>query len=145
MPQLAVETGVPNFLLHDRIGSPEDSQAFTHNGSQYTNRQAGARERLTPDDRVRQAQLFAENPHFVLEQLAEGLNESEPHPGGKSSHIVMRFDGGGGALETDALDHIRVQGALNEVVHPAEAARQGFKVCDKESPDDFAFTLRIRH
>lgn len=60
--------------------------------------------------------------HLILEQLTEGLNESELQVLGQAAHIVVRLDGvavllaraGGWA----GLDHVRVQGALHQELGP---------------------------
>ena len=58
LPQLPVEPGVPDFLLHDRICLPQHGQPLPGHGSEYPDGQAGAGKRLPPDHVVWQAYLF---------------------------------------------------------------------------------------
>ncbi len=47
--------------------------------------------------RWRQAELSAERADFVLEELAQGLDQLQVHALGQAADIVVRLDGDGGA------------------------------------------------
>src|SRR6266446_2991408 len=74
--------------------------------------QAGARERMAEHHLARQAERQAELAHFVLEKLAQRLEQLEVQRLGQAADIVVRLDGGGLlGLRAGRLDHVRVDRA----------------------------------
>lgn len=68
------------------------------------------REGVTPDELGRDVQLSAELAHFVLEQLAQRLDQSQAVAGhqtlGDAAHVVVGLDCLRRTLERDTLDNI---------------------------------------
>ena len=58
---------------------------------------------MPPDDPLRQAQLEAEVPDLVLEQVAERFDQLEGQILGQSAHVMVQLDGGGRAVARAAL------------------------------------------
>ena len=52
----------------------------------------GPGERLAPDHALRQAEFFADDPHFVLEQLAQRLDELDRDVVGQAADVVVALD-----------------------------------------------------
>ena len=63
----------------------------------------------------RQSQVSANLTHFVLEQVAQGFDQSKWHFFRQAAHVVVRLDGRRRALHGHRFDHIRVQGSLHQV------------------------------
>ena len=81
--------------------------------------QARARERMAEHHVARQAELEAELAHFVLEQLAQRLEQLQMQRLGQAADVVVRLDrvrllG----LRAGRLDHVGIDRALRE---PADA------------------------
>src|SRR6185437_6515925 len=82
------------------------------------------REGMAVDEGRRQPKLAAERPHLVLEQLAQRLDQLEPHALGQAADIVVRLDGRRrSAREGHALDDVWIERALGEEVDLAELLR----------------------
>jgi hypothetical protein len=63
----------------------------------------------------RQAQGHAQLAHFVLEQLAQRLQQLQAQLLGQAAHVVVALDGDGLlALGAARLDHVGVDGALGQ-------------------------------
>ena len=60
-----------------------------------------------------QAELLADHPDLVLEQLAQRLDELELEVLGQAAHVVVGLDVGGAGAAA-GLDHVRVEGALDQ-------------------------------
>ena len=106
--------------------------------------EARARERVAADEGVGQAELAAEHPHLVLEQLAQGLDELHLHALGQAADIVVALDGDGGAAgEGDALDHVRIERALRQEIGAADLLGLLVEHVDEELADGLALDLRV--
>ena len=82
---------------------------------------------MPPDDLLRQAQLQAELAHFVLEQVAQRLDQLEAKFFGQAADVVVQLDGGGGAVGGGAaFDHVGIERALGEELGVVD--RGGFVV-----------------
>ena len=87
----------------------------------HSHRQAGAGEGMPPDDVLGQAQHFADLAHFVLEQLAQRLDQLEAQFLGQAADVVVQLDVGGRAgIAMAGFDHVGVERALGQ-----ELARRG--------------------
>ena len=53
----------------------------------------GPGKRVAADEMLGQAELAAERPHLVLEQLAQRLDQLHVHALGQAADIVVRLDG----------------------------------------------------
>ena len=74
----------------------------------------GPGKRLAPDDLGGQPEQLADLAHLVLEQLAQRLDQLEPHVRGQPADVVVRLDRRRRALERHRLDHVRIERALGE-------------------------------
>ena len=62
-------------------------------------------------------QLAANIAHFVLEQLAQRLDQLEFHPGLEPAHVVVRLDRHRrSTARREGLDHVRIKGPLHQEV-----------------------------
>src|SRR5207253_6191049 len=82
--------------------------------AQHADGEPRPRDRLPRNDRFRQTQLAPERADFVLEELAQRLDQPHLHPLGQAADVVVALDGSARALEGDALDHVGVERALGE-------------------------------
>ncbi|MBF6497408.1 hypothetical protein IU412_14290 [Nocardia cyriacigeorgica] len=73
--------------------------------------QTGARERLTIDDLLGQAELTADRTHLVLEQQPQRFDELEFQIVGQAADIVVGLDVGR-ASAAAGFHHVRVERAL---------------------------------
>ena len=71
--------------------------------------QAGAGERVSPDQVLGQAQLAAERAHLVLEQVAKRLDQLQVHARGQAADVVVSLIVTAGRREADALDHVGIE------------------------------------
>jgi hypothetical protein len=85
-------------LQHDGIGVAERVEPGFYDLAEAADGKAGAREWMSPDDPLRQAELQPELPHLVLEQVAKRLDEFELQVVGQAADVVVELDGGGGAV-----------------------------------------------
>src|SRR4051794_2643391 len=115
LPELAVEAGGADLLLEDRVGLADDLEALAGDlPADDADREARPRERLAPDETVRQAELRRDSPDLVLEEHPQWLDQLHLHLLGQPADVVMRLDGRGGPPVAARLDHVGVQRALNE-------------------------------
>ena len=93
---------------------------------------------------ARQAELETEAAHFVLEQLAQRLDELELHLLGQAADVVMRLDDvrlAGRAAR--GLDHVGIDRALREPAHAFELVRFFVEHFDEQPADDLALAFGI--
>jgi hypothetical protein len=103
--------------------------------------QAGAGERLAPDDFLGQTEFQAEQPDLVLEQAFQRLDELELHVLRQAADVVMALDERGGiAGDRHGLDDVGIQRALREKFRLARALRRGLKTSMNVLP----MILRLR-
>ena len=108
-------------------------------------REARPRERMAADERLGQAELAAERPHLVLEQLAQRLDQLHVHALGQAADIVVRLDGDRRAAgERHALDHVGIERALRQEFGAADLLRLGLEHVDEQPADGLALVLRDR-
>ena len=99
---------------------------------------------MAPDPLALQPEGLAEHPHLVLEELPEGLQELQAHPVGQASDVVVGLDGRrGSAVGRDALDHVRVQGALGEPPGSLHGLRRVLEHLDEDPTDDLSLRLGL--
>ena len=113
LPDLPVQPRRRQFLARDRVRLAQDGQPLRGDLADDADAQAGARERLPPDDLRRQAELLADSPHLVLEQRAQRLDQDELEVVRQPADIVMGLDVGGPGAPA-GLNHVRVERSLHE-------------------------------
>ncbi len=100
---------------------------------------------MPPDNLIRQAELLAQGPHFVLEQFTQGLDQLQLHSGRQSPDVVVRFDRRRGALEAHAFDDIGIQRALHEVFDAFQLFGLDLKILNEETADNLSLPLGVGH
>ncbi|RMO84521.1 Cytosine deaminase [Pseudomonas syringae pv. maculicola] len=99
---------------------------------------------MAVDHVVRQAEFEAQTADFVLEQLAQGLDQLEVHFFRQAAHVVVRLDDVSlAAFRASRLDHVRVDGALRQVLDVVQLAGFGIEHVDEGAADDLALFLWI--
>src|SRR5579864_8823907 len=63
---------------------------------------------------IGEAQIFSNSAHLILEEIAQRFNQGKGHFFRQTSHVVMGLDSRGGPFYRDGLDHIGIQGSLNQ-------------------------------
>lgn len=150
LPDVPVETGGGQLLAGDGVGGAEQVETLLGHLADDPDTEAGARERLALDDLVRQAELLADHPDLVLEQLAQRLDELELQVLGEAAHVVVGLDvrGAGAAA---GLDHVRVERALDQERDVLALGCLGddlrlglLEDADELAPDDLPLLLGVR-
>ncbi len=114
--------------------------------AQAAHGQARTGERMTPDNFVGQAELQAELADFVLEQIAQRLDQLEAQILGQSADVVVQLDRRGGPIFGGAaFDHVRVERALGQEVGAVDLGGFVGKALDEGVADPLALLLRIAH
>jgi len=73
----------------DGVGRAQDLQALTGDLTDDPDRETGARERVTPDDVRRQAELLAHQSDLVLEKRPQRLDQLELEVLGETPDVVV--------------------------------------------------------
>ena len=81
--------------------------------------------------------------HLVLEQLAERLDELEPHALGQAADVVVALDRGRLPDDRHALDDVGIERALRQEVEVPELARARLEHVDERRADDLALRLGV--
>src|SRR5256885_2119750 len=92
LPDLVVQARGTNFLDVNRIHPAQQIESLLGDGPQHTDREARPRERMPAHDLLRQAELPADLAHFVLEELAQRLDQLPGKGRSQAPHLMMRFD-----------------------------------------------------
>src|ERR1700738_4549196 len=93
LPDVVIEPRAPDLFDEDLVGKPQDVELLARDLARATDRKTRAREGMPADESLGEAELAAEHADFVLEQLAQGLDELHVHPLWQASNIVVRLDG----------------------------------------------------
>src|SRR5215467_10569966 len=75
LPQTRVPLLPFDFLRDDVVGAPQQIEAFGRDLTENSHGQPGTRKRLAHDELLVESQLASDLAYFVLEQLAQGLDE----------------------------------------------------------------------
>src|SRR5437870_392328 len=93
---------------------------------------------------ARQAEREAELSDFVLEELAQRLEELEVQRLGEAADVVVRLDGGRlPGLAAGGLDDVGVDRSLGEPLRVADPLCFALKDLDEQAANDLAFLLRV--
>ncbi len=94
MPEFAVEVGGADLLLEDCVGVAEDVEAFLGDLlADDPDAQAGAGERLAPDEAFGESEFEADGAYLSLKSFAERLDEFELEVVGETADVVVALDG----------------------------------------------------
>src|SRR5712692_10069072 len=99
---------------------------------------------MPAEEIAREAELRAEPPHLVLEELAHRLDQLEAQLFGKTSDVVVRLDDRRRALDGDRFDHVGIERSLREVPRVGNRFRFLLEDFDEGSADDAALLFRVR-
>ncbi|KAL7357887.1 hypothetical protein ACKS0A_01761 [Histoplasma ohiense] len=104
------------FNLFDKyvVGLPGNTDLFWGHFSKDPNGDARTWKRMAPDKFLWNTKLFPQLTDFVLEKLAERLNELEMHAFQKAAHIMVSLYCCAGSLERNTFNHIGIQRALKQ-------------------------------
>ena len=95
-------------LDEDGVGAAQQVGVFALHLAEDAHAEARARERMAVHHLARQAELDAELAHFVLEQLAQRLEQLEVQLLRQAADVVVRLDDVRLAcLRAGRLDHVR--------------------------------------
>src|SRR4029079_252055 len=144
LPELPVEAGPAYLVEQDRVGGTQDREPLLGDVADDPDREARARERVAPDHPLRQAELLADAPDLVLEERTEGLHELHPHVGREAADVVVRLDLRRDPHLTAGLDHVGVEGSLDQEPDVAELPRLFLEDADELLADDRALLLGLR-
>ena len=92
LPDLALKAVLCKLLAEDRVGLADGFETVARDGAGAADAEAGAGERLTEHHAVGQAELLADNAHFVLEEDLHRLDELELHILRETARIVVRLE-----------------------------------------------------
>src|ERR1700722_2967961 len=92
LPDRPVEAGLFDLVEDDRVRLAKRVGALLGDLADDADTEAWTWEGLTPNHLGRQAELFADRPHLVLEELAERLDELEFHVVGEAADVVVGLD-----------------------------------------------------
>ena len=142
LPDASVEAGRLDLVDDDPVRVAEGVQPLGGDLADDPDGEAGAGERLALDHRLGQAQLRANQPDLVLEQVPERLDQLEPEIRRQAADVVVGLDLLGGLrLGRRALDDVRVERALGQEVDPAELRGLLLEDPDELVADDLALLL----
>ncbi len=136
-----MKPGLVDLVENDGVGFPEDVESLPGDIADDPHGEPGARERLTPHDLFRQAELLTDRTDLVFEEIPQRLDQRKHHVVGKTADVVMALDlrcilGAG-------LDHVGVQGSLHQVLGIRNVDRHLFEHPDEHLTDDLAFPLGV--
>ena len=137
-------------LAGDRVGGAQHLEALGGDLADDADAEAGAGERLAPDDALGHAELEADLAHLVLEQRPQRLDQLELQVVRQPADVVVALDvrRAGAAA---GLDHVGVERALHEeldrvavgVGGPDDVARRLLEDADELAADDLALLLGV--
>ena len=143
LPELVVELRLLDLVHDDPVGRLQHGDALRRHLADDADGEARAGERLAVDHLVRQAEREADLPHFVLEQVAQRLDELERQLLRQAADVVVRLDLRRRAVARRALDDVGVGRALRDEVDLADLVGLRLEDADERLADDAALLLRV--
>ncbi len=129
-----VPAGAAQFLDEDVVGQAQGVGGGLGDLAEDAHAQARPREGVALHHLGGQAKFEADGAHFVLEQLAQRLDQFELHVLGQAADVVVALDDVRLAgLAAGGFDHVRVDGALGEEVDAFDPGGFFVEVFDDES------------
>ena len=144
--QLAVGIACGAELVdEDRVGAAQRSAHSRRTSPRIRTPSPGPGNGWRNDLFARQAHLKAELAHFVLEELAQRLEQRQMQCLGQPADIVMRLDRVRlVAFRGGRLDDVGIDRALREPADLAQLRRFALEHVDEQPTDDLALALRDR-
>ena len=142
LPNALVQPRLGDLVAQDVVGVAERFEFFARHLAHDANGKPRTGEGLTHDHFAGQTEFETDLAHFVLEEVAERLDDFvEIDDGRKPADVVMALDDVRRALA--ALDDVGIDGALYQKVHFTDLFRNTFERADEFFADDLAFLLGI--
>lgn len=118
--ELAFQTALLNLITENGIGFLQNTDFLRGNLADDADAETRSRERLPPDQLMRNAELLTDRTDLILEKIGERLNRTGKFDIlGHLDHIVMRLDNGGAALSgfiaLAALDSVGIDRTLCKI------------------------------
>ena len=131
----ALQMGLSDLVPENEVCQAQSVQFVLRHLADDPDGKARARERLAHDQILRQAQLPTKLTDLVLEEHPQGFDDLlEVHIVRQAAHVVVALDDGG--VAGAGLDHIGIDGALDQVIHLADLFGLRLKDTDEFLPDD---------
>ncbi|ENO87654.1 cytosine deaminase [Thauera linaloolentis 47Lol = DSM 12138] len=141
---LVVPVGGAQFVDEDGVGAAQQVSVFLLDFAEDAHAQARPREGVAVHHVVRQAEGHAQFAHFVLEQVAQRLQQLQAQGFGQAADVVVALDGVRLlVLGAAGLDHVGVDGALRQPLCVRELPGFGLEDLDELAADDLALLFRI--
>ena len=138
----ALQMGLGDLVPEDEVRLAQGVQLLLGDLADHPDGKARTREGLAHDQILRQAQLPAQLADLVLEQHPQGLDDLlEVHVVRQAAHVVVALDDGG--IAGAGLDHVGIDGALDQVVHLPDLLGLRLKDPDELLTDDLPLPLRL--
>src|SRR5665213_3558136 len=114
LPDLAVEPGTLDFVDADGVGFLQNRDALRCDFAEDADREAGAGEGLALEDFFGHLQVAADAADFVLEEVAERLDEFELHVRGQAADVVVALDDVRRPVDTGRFNDVGIERALHQ-------------------------------
>ena len=144
LPDLLVQAVLLELFAQDGVSLAQRLQTVAGDGAEAADAEARARERLTIDHAVRQAEGLADHADLVLEEELEGLDQLELQILRQTADVVMGLDSLLSLGSLDGLEDVGVDRALREEGNAFQLAGFVRKDGDEFLADDLALALRLR-
>ena len=144
LAHFVVQVSFVQLFDEDSVRTTQQVAVLFLHFAQHAHAEARARERVTVEHIVRQAQFQTDLTHFVFEQLTQRLNQPHLHLFRQAAHVVVRFDdvrftsSGSGRF-----DNVRVDGTLRQPFDVVQLQRFFVEHFHEDAADDFTFRFRI--
>jgi len=143
LPDLAGEACVVEFFTQDCICFTQCVQAVAGDGTEATDTETGAGERLTVNHSMRQAECLTDDTDFVLEQQLDRLDELHSHFFGQTADVVVGLDCLFAFSLFDAFEDIGINGALCKEADAVEFGGFFVENLDEFGTDDLSLLFGI--
>ena len=145
LPHLVVKPGIAQGVDVDFVHVLQDSDLFGRDVAQDTDRKAGPREGMAPDELLGDPERPTDTAHLVLEEQAQRFDDPEVHLFGQPADVVVRLDRRRGAVDRHRLDHVGIDCPLCQPAHVLDPDRLLVEYLDEIAADDLALGLGIAH
>ncbi len=144
LADLPFQPGGPELFEEDRVGLAEDVEPLAGHLAQAAHRQAGAGERVAPDQSSGRPSSSPSRRTSSLNRSRSGSISSKPELGGQPADVVVVLDRGGRAVgRAAALDHVGIERALGEEAGVRDRLRLVAEHVDERVADPHPLFLRV--
>src|SRR2546426_5804213 len=142
-PRTPVPALAPPSLRDDPVAPPQQGEAIRCHRAENPDGQSRPGKWLADDEFLVQSELTADDPDFVLEELAQRLDERHAHAIGQAADVVVTLDARRLSDNRNRFDDVRIQRPLSEKIDPTEVRRLLLEHVDERRTDDFALLFGI--